>query len=403
MLERSKIYKPFKYQWAEDYRQESEQMHWVTDEVDFSQDLVDFKENLSEDEREFVKSILSIFTQSDLAVGNYYIDFLLPRIQNNEIRGMLSSFNNREWEHQRGYAQLNESLGLPESYYTDFLKHPETLGKWEFYKECPEYDLILGIAKQILTEGIGLFGAFIMLKNFERFGLLMGTCKINEWSLKDETLHVEGNTKLFNLMQSTDSLTSANVQIIKNMADTIVRLEMDFIDFAFDKHTIRGLDKEDVKNYIRYICNRRLTQMYIEPIYPDIYNPLPWFDEITNGSSLQNFFEGRSADYDISGLTGEYYMTEQQIQKKITTYLESLDNTYVVKVVKATKAGVPDILCCIGGIFLAIEVKRPEAKNTVSKLQAYNISKIERTGGHAIVAWDVEYVKDYIESEGLLC
>jgi len=310
IFEESTLYKPMKYQWAEDYRQESEQMHWVTDEVDFNQDLVDFREKLTVDEQEFVKSILSIFTQSDFAVANYYVGFLLPLIKNNEIRGMLSSFNGREWEHQRGYAQLNESLGLPESYYTDFLEHNATLAKWNFYTEnnSVQGNFGLAIVKQVLTEGIALFGAFIMLKNFERHGLLMGTCKINEWSLKDETLHVEGNARLFRTWanENPSDIDDSFKKSIYEMTREVVELEIDFVDFAFSKHEIRDLHKKDVKEYIRYIADRRLTQLGLKVNYGIDKNPLPWFDELTNGSSLQNFFEGRSADYDVSGLTGEW-------------------------------------------------------------------------------------------------
>tara|TARA_R110000851_G_scaffold45642_3_gene111579 strand:- start:3019 stop:3933 length:915 start_codon:yes stop_codon:yes gene_type:complete len=298
------------YEWAEKYRQESEQMHWVTDEIDFNQDMVDFREKLTNDERDFVKSILSIFTQSDEEVANFYLDFLLPKVKNNEIRGMLSSFNNREWEHQRGYAQLNETLGLPESYYTDFMEHTATLAKYNFYVDNENIggNFGLALAKQILTEGIALFGAFIMLKNFERHGLLMGTCKVNEWSLKDETLHVEGNAKLFRVWASENSKEIDNKfkKVIYDMTREVVDLECKFIDFAFNKHEVRELYKEEVKEYVRYIADRRLAQLGLKSEYNIKDNPLPWFDMLTNGSSLQNFFEGRSADYDIAGLTGDW-------------------------------------------------------------------------------------------------
>ena len=310
IFKRSKIYKPMNYEWAEKYRQESEQMHWVTDEIDFNQDMVDFREKLTNDERDFVKSILSIFTQSDEEVANFYLDFLLPKVKNNEIRGMLSSFNNREWEHQRGYAQLNETLGLPESYYTDFMEHTATLAKYNFYVDNENIggNFGLALAKQILTEGIALFGAFIMLKNFERHGLLMGTCKVNEWSLKDETLHVEGNAKLFRVWASENSKEIDNKfkKVIYDMTREVVDLECKFIDFAFNKHEVRELYKEEVKEYVRYIADRRLAQLGLKSEYNIKDNPLPWFDMLTNGSSLQNFFEGRSADYDIAGLTGDW-------------------------------------------------------------------------------------------------
>jgi len=93
--------------------------------------------------------------------------------------------------------------------------------------------------------------------------------------------------------------------------------------------------------------------------------------------------------------------TEQQVQKKIINYIESLEDSYVVKVVSATKSGVPDILACIDGMFVGIEVKKPESRNNVSKLQEHNLRLIERANGHSLVAWNVEMVKEFIEAEVL--
>lgn len=93
--------------------------------------------------------------------------------------------------------------------------------------------------------------------------------------------------------------------------------------------------------------------------------------------------------------------TEQQIQKKIIDYLDSLDKSYVVKVVSATRSGVPDILCCISGSFVGIEVKKPESRNNASKLQDYNLGLIENADGYSLVAYNVEMVKEFIEGEVL--
>lgn len=90
-------------------------------------------------------------------------------------------------------------------------------------------------------------------------------------------------------------------------------------------------------------------------------------------------------------------MKEQQIQKKIVNYLES-EGCYVVKVVTATKSGVPDIIGCYDGYFFGIEVKTPKTKANVSALQEYNLDLIEECGGQAIVAWDVDQVKEFLGS-----
>ena len=62
----------------------------------------------------------------------------------------------------------------------------------------------------------------------------------------------------------------------------------------------------EVKSYIRFIADRRLQQLEIEPIYNIGNNPLPWLDEILNGVEHTNFFEGRSTEYSKAATTGEW-------------------------------------------------------------------------------------------------
>lgn len=306
LQEKSTTYKPLKYQAAEDYRLASEDIHWIVKEVEMTKDVEDYKK-ASDDEREFIKNILSIFTQSDFDVAAGYLP-LINSIKNNEVRGMLTSFMAREYIHQEGYAHLNESLGFPDSYYTDFLKHQETAAKDSYMSESTTDNFGLKLAKGILLEGISLFGSFIMLKNFERSGKYPGMCTINEWSLRDESLHVEGNAWLFrtwckeNPMEVNDTFKLH----IYSMAREIVDLESAFIDFAFGTYTPPKLNKEDVKEYIKYIADRRLIQLGLKPNFEVAENPLPWMDEITNGSSLANFFEKRVTDYAVAGMSGEF-------------------------------------------------------------------------------------------------
>jgi ribonucleotide reductase beta subunit family protein with ferritin-like domain len=306
----SEVYKPFTYNWAEDIRKQHEDIHWIPEEADLTQDVEQWKTTLDNTKKQFIKAILSMFTQSDVAVGRFYVDYLLPRIKNNEIRNMLMSFAAREAIHQEGYALLNDTLGLGDAFWSDFMSHPETLDKWEYIKREQNKDnLGLALAQQTFMEGISLFGSFVMLKNFERHGELLGTCKINEWSLKDETLHVEGNAHLFREWTKENPLevNGPFKLAIYEMVREIVKLEDDFIDMVFSDFDIEDLDKEDVKLYVKYIANRRLVQLGLKENWEGIdTNPLPWMDMLSNGSSLQNFFEGRVTDYSVSGLSGVF-------------------------------------------------------------------------------------------------
>ena len=92
-------------------------------------------------------------------------------------------------------------------------------------------------------------------------------------------------------------------------------------------------------------------------------------------------------------------MTEDKIQNKILKYLKSLDNVYVVKTVINNKKGVPDILICKDGKFIAFEVKTDKGKTT--KLQDHNLKEIVKAGGSSYIVRSVEDVKSIIEEDVL--
>lgn len=93
-------------------------------------------------------------------------------------------------------------------------------------------------------------------------------------------------------------------------------------------------------------------------------------------------------------------MSEQQLQSKILQWLHD-HGFYAVKVVKATRAGIPDIVGCTPkGNFFAIEVKY--GSNTPSPLQIYNIESITSNNGIAFVTWSLGTVITKLQGE-ILC
>lgn len=88
---------------------------------------------------------------------------------------------------------------------------------------------------------------------------------------------------------------------------------------------------------------------------------------------------------------------EQIIQKEIINYLKSID-AYYVKTIVATSGGTPDIICCIDGKFVGIEVKKENG--VVSKLQSIHMKNIKKAGGIAFVARSLRDVKSRIQDNG---
>ncbi len=312
LMEFSDTYKPFHYPWAVDITTRHESMHWIEDELDLSEDVSDWKGNkVTKVEKEYITNILRLFTQSDVAVGQNYYDIFIPKFKNNEVRNMLGSFAAREGIHQRAYALLNETLGLPDSEYHAFLEYKEMTDKVDFMMDSDSSTLHgtgIALAKMVFNEGISLFASFVMLLNFQRFGKMKGMGKVVEWSIRDESMHVEGNSKLFKAFCAEHSRIVDNdfkAEIYK-MAKTAVKLEDKFIDLAYEVGGIEGLKAEEVKEYIRYITDRRLLQLGLKPNFKVKDNPLPWLEWVLNGADHTNFFENRVTEYEVAGLTGTW-------------------------------------------------------------------------------------------------
>jgi ribonucleoside-diphosphate reductase beta chain len=90
------------------------------------------------------------------------------------------------------------------------------------------------------------------------------------------------------------------------MSKDIVDLEDKFIDLAYEMGSIDGLEKSEVKEYIRYITDRRLLQLGMKPNFKVKDNPLPWLEWVLNGADHTNFFENRVTEYEVAGLEGSW-------------------------------------------------------------------------------------------------
>ena len=312
MLEASQSYKPFKYPWAVEYATQHERIHWIEDELELQTDVSHWKSGkLTALEKNHITQILRLFTQTDVAVGTNYLEYYIPKFKNNEIRAMLTAFASREFIHQRAYALLNDTLGLPEEEFTAFADVKEMSDKLEFMSDIDIHSVsgtAMAIARSVMNEGMSLFSAFAMLLNYQRFGKMPGMCTVVEWSVRDESQHAEGMAKLFRAFcdEHTRIVNDDFKKDIYQMFRMAVKLEDKVIDLAYEMGDLEGLSAADVKQYIRYLADRRLLQLGLKPNWKVKENPLPWMEELLGGSSMSNFFEKRVTDYNAHGLEGDW-------------------------------------------------------------------------------------------------
>lgn len=309
VLESGSAYRPFQYPWAVDLTIEHDKVFWGEWEAKLQDDVTQWKNGtLSPVEKNHITQILRLFTQSDVAVASNYCTHYIPKFKNNEIRGMLASFASREWIHQRSYALLNDTLGLPEEEFSVFMGYQQLVDKVEFMTDIDvntQSGLALAVARSAINEGMSLFSAFVMLINYTRFGKMKGMGEIVQFSIRDETMHCQGMTRLFRTFceEHPRIVTDDFKKDIYNMVRRAVKLEDKVIDLAYEMGDIEGLSKAEVKQYIRYIADRRLIQLGLKPNFKAKENPLEWLESLTS-SSFDNFFETVVTEYNHSGLQG---------------------------------------------------------------------------------------------------
>lgn len=95
-------------------------------------------------------------------------------------------------------------------------------------------------------------------------------------------------------------------------------------------------------------------------------------------------------------------LPEKKVETDIKKYLDHI-GAYYVKIHGSAfmPAGTPDILACVKGVFVGIEVKKPKG-GRVSDLQKLKLAQIEKAGGIGIVANDVLVVQERLEREHLV-
>jgi ribonucleoside-diphosphate reductase beta chain len=225
--------------------------------------------------------------------------------------------------HIAAYSHLLDTIGMPESEYGAFLEYAELKDKHD-YMQSFGVDNDEDIARTLamfggFTEGVQLFASFAMLMNFPRFNKMKGMGQIVTWSIRDESLHCEGIIKMFHTFcAERQCLTKAVKDDIADVCQTTIRLEDNFIDLAFEMGPVNGMTPKEIKKYIRFIADWRMTQLGLKPIYMIDEHPLPWLAPMLNGVEHANFFEQRATEYSKAATKGQWNDVWDSFDKRQT-------------------------------------------------------------------------------------
>ena len=297
LLVENPVYKPFRYPWCYDAWLTQQRIHWLPEEVPLGDDVRDWQKNLSVEEKNLLTHIFRFFTQADVEVNNCYLRHYTTVFKPTEVLMMMTAFAAMETVHIAAYSHLLDTIGMPETEYSAFLQYKEMKDKYDYmqgFDVKSKHNIAMTMAVfSAFTEGLQLFASFAILLNFPRFNKMKGMGQIVTWSVRDETLHCNSMIRLFrDFVKEEPQIWNDKLKNeIYEACKTIVHHEDAFIDLAFQMGPMQGLTAEEVKQYIRFIGNRRLEQLGLNPIYDVKKNPLTWLDTMLNGVEHMNFLK----------------------------------------------------------------------------------------------------------------
>ena len=312
---------PFKYTWAWDKYLAGCANHWMPNEISMAADVALWKDpkGLTEDERTIIKRNLGFFSTADSLVANNLVLAVYRHITNPECRQYLLRQAFEEALHTHAYQHVIESLGMDESeIFNMYREVPSVSSKaaWslQFTQSLSDPDFQTGthesdqrllrdlIAFYVVFEGIFFYVGFVQVLAMGRRNKMVGTAEQFQYILRDESMHLNFGIDVINQIkiENPGLWTSAFQKEINALVQEGVNLET---KYAYDTmpRGVLGLNADMFSEYLRFIANRRLSQIGLDPLYPGAKNPFPWMSEVLDLKKEKNFFETRVIEYQTGG------------------------------------------------------------------------------------------------------
>ena len=311
---------PFKYKWAWEKYLSSCANHWMPQEVNMTRDIALWKDpnGLTEDERRIIKRNLGFFVTADSLAANNIVLGTYRHITAPECRQFLLRQAFEEAIHTHAYQYIVESLGLDESEifnaYNEIksirdkdeflIPFIEAIMDPNFKTGTHETDqtLLKSLLFACLMEGLFFYVGFTQILALGRQNKMTGAAEQYQYILRDESMHCNFGIDLINQLklENPQLWTSEFKAEIKALFEKAVELEYRYAEDTMPRGVL-GMNASMFKGYLRYIANRRATQIGLEALFPNEENPFPWMSEMIDLKKERNFFETRVIEYQSGG------------------------------------------------------------------------------------------------------
>ncbi len=311
---------PLHYPWAYAHVQQAKRNTWFPEEAPLHDDLQDWNERLTDEDKHAVEMLLGFFNPMESLVTTNLIMAIYPVVTAPEARLYLVRQAWEEANHVMAFEYVIKTLPVDrEKVFNLHKDHPAVQAKEAFQTKLLQDFLDYGdlstlegkqrflynlIGYFVVLEGIFFYSGFALALAFRQRGLMRGLCTIIDWVLRDESLHLSFGICLILefLREHPEVMTAEMAQRVRKLILEAVRLEEDYNRAVLPKPLL-GLNAEALNGYVRYVADRRLEELGLQPEFRQP-NPLKWMAAQVDAPELVNFFEARNVNYEV-GLSRE--------------------------------------------------------------------------------------------------
>jgi ribonucleoside-diphosphate reductase beta chain len=280
---------------------------WTAEEIDLSNDIRDWQ-NLTDNERYFVKNILSFFASSDGIVNENLAENFLKEVQYPEAKFFYGIQIAMENIHSLMYSLLidtyisNAQEKLESFRALEHLPAVQKKAKWAFnwIESASFQERLVAFAA---VEGIFFSGSFCSIFWLKSRGLMQGLCNANTLIFKDENLHCDFAIHLIN-NHIENKPSEARIREILLSA---LEIEKEFITESLPVSLI-GMNSNLMKQYLEFVTDGLLVKFGCKKEF-NVEQPFKFMEQIAV-ETKGNFFESRTVEYQKAKLNEKLSFTD---------------------------------------------------------------------------------------------
>lgn len=301
-------FRPFMYSPAESFTAKQRKIFWIPEKISLTADIQEYHVAFSDGMKHAITTCLQLFTHYEVGVGDFWTEVVYPRCKAHEVQMMAAMFGAMELAvHAIFYDRLNDELGLStKDFYMSYRENSDMVERMElinkYLRVKNNQDLPVAMALFSFVEGVVLYSSFAFLMSFQARGMnkLSNVVTGLKYSVRDENLHAEAGSWLFNtLVDEGKADRKAVAQELIPVLKRMVEQEDSIIDEMFSKGGIKHITADQLKMFVRSRTNKKLEDIKMKPIYKIGENPIAsWFYDMINAKSMNDFFHNESAEYE---------------------------------------------------------------------------------------------------------